>query len=395
MSPEPDRNGTAGLTLGIEGARIDVATDDAADHVWLAEFLAPAFDAGAPDAVPADRRVSLTVSAARYAELCATLDRAPRDEIDGLGYDGSFSRHRCFTDEQGRTWAHDERWLLFFGVDASARSVHVIARDRDDHARLGLMRVVRELATAALTSRGRLPVHCAAFELDGRAVLICGPRRAGKSTLLVHALQSGGAFLSNDRVFVDTAGPPRAQPMPTIVMLRQGTLDHHAGLAAAFKQARFDRSLTLAESAPGVPRPEPRVMTGGKPLGISPAQLCRLTDAPMRGRAPIGLLLFPTIDPAVEGLVIEPLDPRTARSLLERSLMKPCHPTRHSPLFAPHLSGAPLDPGLETARCQRLVGAVPARTCRLGPDAYRGNLLEALRRSEALCGSDARQATAD
>jgi hypothetical protein len=395
MSPEPDRNTGVGLTLEIDGTRIDVATDDAADHVWLAEFLAPAFVARAQDAVPADWRVRLTVSADRYAELCATLDRAPRDEIEGLGYDGSFSSHRCLSDEQGRTWAHDEHWFLFFGVDAAAGSVRVIACHRDDHARLGLMRVVRELATGALSSRGRLPVHCAAFEMDGKAVLICGPKHAGKTSLLVHALQSGGTFLSNDRVFVDTAGPPLAQPMPTIVMLREGTLDHHARLAAAFREARFDRSLTLAECAPGVPRPEPRVPASRKPLGISPAQLCRLTGAPMRGRTPVGLLLFPTIDPAVKGLVIEPLDPRTARSLMERSLMKPSHPTRHSPLFAPQLSGSPIDPGLETDRCRRLVEAVPARTCRLGPDAYRGNLLEALRRSEALCGNDARQASAD
>jgi hypothetical protein len=389
MSPEPDRNAAAGLRLEIDGTRISVETDDATDQVWLAEFLAPAFGAGAPHANPAEWRVRLTVSEDRYDELCATLEGAPRDEIEGFGFDGSFSRHRWFSDEQGRTWAHDGRWVLFFGVDASARSVRVIARDRTDRARLGLMRVVRELATAALSSRGRLPVHGAAFGMNGSAVLICGPKRAGKTTLLVHALQSGGTFLSNDRVFVDTAGPPRAQPMPTIVMLREGTLKHHAGLAAAFTEARFDRSLTLAECAPGVPRPEPRGPAGWKLRGISPAQLCRLTGAPMRGRAPVGLLLFPTIDPTVEGLVIEPLDPRTARSLLERSLMKPCHPTRHSPLFAPHLSGAPLDPAVETDRCRRLVEAVPARTCRLGPDAYRGNLLEALRRSEALSGSDA------
>jgi hypothetical protein len=386
MWSEPHRDASVGLQLRIDGTRVDVAADAAADLVWLAEFLGPAFDIGASDTGSADQRVRLTVSADAYARLSEARGRAPRDEIEGLGYDGRFSRHRYFADDEGRTWAHDERWHLFFGVDAGARSVVIVARCHDDHARVGLMRVVRELATAALTNRKRLPVHGAAFEMDGRAVLICGPKRAGKTTLLVHALRGGGAFLSNDRLFVDTAGPPHAQAMPTVVMLRNGTFDQHPGLEAALADRTFDRARTIAECAPGSVRSEPHTSAGYRRPGISPAQFCRLMGAPMRAHAPVGMVLFSRIDPTVAGLVIEPLDARTARSLMERSLLKPSRPTRHSPLFAPDLAGAPVDPGEETERCRRLVEAVPVRSCRLGPNAYRGNLLEALRRREGRQG---------
>jgi len=389
MSPEPGRDGHDALRLAIDGTRIDVASDDAADLAWLAEFLAPAFDVDAPGPERADHQLRLIVSEAEADRLCAALDRAPACDIEGLGFDGRFSRHRCFTDEHGRTWAHDERRQIVFGVHGGARSLVVVARTRDDHERVALMRVVRELATAALLDRGRLPVHGAAFGMNGRAVLICGPKRAGKTSLLVHALRCGGTFLSNDRLFVDTDGPPRAQAMPTVVTLRDGTLARHPGLAAALTERRFDRGRTIDECATGMTPPDERAPPDGRRRSITPAQFCRLAGAEMSDQAPIGLLLFPRIDPSVDAIEIEPLDAGAALRMMTRSLMKPSHPARHSPLFAPHLADTPIEPAAELQRCRRLVDAVPARTCRLGPDAYRDNLLDMLRRDSALAEAGA------
>jgi hypothetical protein len=101
----------------------------------------------------------------------------------------------------------------------------------------------------------------------------------------------------------------------------------------------------------------------------------------MRAATPVGMVLFPTVDPDVGGLVIEPLDTRAARALMARSLMKPSHPTRYSPLFGPEFADERIAPDLEADRCRRLVEAVPVSRCRLGPDAYGGNLLQALRAS--------------
>ncbi|MHC4845664.1 MAG: phosphoenolpyruvate carboxykinase (ATP) [Planctomycetota bacterium] len=384
MSPEPRVRAGAELKLAIDGARIDVAADHAADLDWLAEFLAPAFDVDAPGPGRADHHVRLTISAAGYARLRDALGRAPRAEIEGLGFDGRFSRHACTTDERGRTWAHDERWELFLGVDDGARRVDVVAKRRDAHARLGLMRVVRELATAAFGRRGRLPVHGAAFEMDGRAVLLCGPKRSGKTSLLVHALQRGGAFLSNDRLFVETHGAPFARAMPTVVTLRDGTLALHPGLASTLADHAFDRGLTIAECAGADRLPGTDAPAGSRLRCITPAQFCHAAGVPMRRRAPVGLLLFPRVDPGLDGIVIEPLDASAAHALMTASLMKPSHPTRYSPLFAPDLADAPVDPVAESQRCRRLVEAVPARACRLGPDAYRGDLLDVLRRQDTV-----------
>jgi hypothetical protein len=188
--------------------------------------------------------------------------------------------------------------------------------------------------------------------------------------------------------------------MPTIVMLRDGTLELFPGLARAYEAARYDRSRTLAECAPGVPRAAPRAGAGFDRPGISPAQFCRLLGARMAAAAPVRALLFPVVAPDARGLALEALSADAARAVLGRSLLKPGHPTRLSALFAPcatravpapahapahapvHAPGrapvgaGPLEvaPALEAERCARLVARVPAFAVRLGPDAYARHL---------------------
>src|SRR5262249_3781045 len=155
----------------------------------------------------------------------------------------------------GRTWVRDPHTAVVHAVDAPVHEVLVAARRAGGRSRVALMRAVRELATSALLRAGHLPVHRAAFADRDRAVLSCGPQHSGKTSLLVHALARGSDFLSNDRVFVDLARAPAATPMPTIVMLRNGTLSHFPRLRAAFERARFDRARTVRECDPRIERP--------------------------------------------------------------------------------------------------------------------------------------------
>jgi len=356
---------------------IDVLSDDAASLVWLAEFLGPAFAkraSGRPD-----HRVTFGVAPALYAKLARRLRGARGRPLDGFGFDGRFSRHASVRDASGRTWVRDPYSAVFHGVDAAAREVLVAARHPGDRPRVALMRAVRELAVSALLRSGRLPIHGAAFVDRGGAVLICGPKRSGKTSLLVHALERGGAFLSNDRVFVDAARAATATPMPTIVMLRDGTLSRFPRLLADFERARYDRARTLRECEPGVARPEPLARRGFDRPGISPAQLCALLGAPVRASARVRAILFPRVDARARGLELRALPPAAARARLARSLMKASHPTRLSALFSPGRRRETLPARAEREACGRLAERVPAFECRLGAQAYRGDLLAALR----------------
>ena len=366
------------VRLAHGAIRIDVGSAERAVLEWLVEFLGPAFEERSADAAAPDHLVRFDAAPVEHAELHALLASAPAGEIEGFTLDGEFTRHRAFVDRHGLAWAHDDSHDVFFCVEPGGRTVRVVAPRPDGGPRVALMRVVRELATVALLRSGRLPVHGAAFALDGGAVLLCGPKRSGKSSLLVHALRGGGEFLSNDRVFVDVGAAPAARGMPTIVMLRDGTLDRFAGLTEAFERARFDRSRAIAECAPGVDRPEPKAGAGFDRPGVSPAQFCRLLGAPMRAEAPVALLLFPRIDASADGLVLERLDSVAALRAMEKSLLVPSHPVRLSPLFAPGSAAEPIA-AAAVERCRRLVEQVPAYACRLGRDAYRGDLADALR----------------
>ena len=120
----------------------------------------------------------------------------------------------------------DAHYQAFYYVERRSGHVRILATPRPNLTRIALMRVVRELAMAASLARGGLLLHGAAFAIGGRGVVLAGPRRAGKSTLLLHALQAAGAlFISNDRVLA-RQGQDRVvlRGMPTIVNLRPGTL---------------------------------------------------------------------------------------------------------------------------------------------------------------------------
>jgi hypothetical protein len=360
---------------------VDLAWDDGAARAWLAEFLGPAFRAGPPALRRADHRVAVRVSPGAHAALRRRSRSASLRGVEGFTFDGSFSRHRGWQDASGATWVHDESSDAFYGVGPGAREVDVVARRAGRATRLAAMRVVRELATSALLRAGRLPIHGAAFVVRGTAVVIGGRKRAGKTSLLVHALRCGAGFLGNDRVFADSGRRPRAAGMPTIVMLRDGTLERFPDLRAGFEAARYDRSRTIAECAPGVRRPVPRAGRGFDRPGISGAQLCRLLGARMHGAAPLGAILFPRVDRRARGIVLRRLSPVGAARALAGSLLKPSEPVRASALFTGAGRRPVLSAEAERRLRRRLAARVPAWTCRLGPNAYATDLLPLLERA--------------
>jgi len=373
-----------GIRLTLGALTIDVSGDDPTDLGWLAEFLGPAFAARPRNSLPAGTDEAQHVlhferAPAEHARLRRALASVPLQEIEAFTLDGSFSCHRGWDDPDGRRWIHDKQHDAFYGVDPEARSIRVVAPADSTLPRLGLMRVVRELATTALLRSARLPVHGAAFIHEDAAILVCGPRRSGKTSLLIHALRCGAAFIANDRLFLDTAGPVVARAMPTIVVLRDGSLAFFEELKQALEEARFDRSRTIAECAPGIQRSDPHSRSGRRRRGISPAQLCQLLGTSMRPSARVGMLLFPRIDPDADGVVLQPLAAGPAREIMGRSLLKPSHPTRSSQFFSPRQARGEIPAEVESRQCRELVERVPVYDCRLGPNAFQTDLGPVLR----------------
>ena len=155
--------------------------------------------------------------------------------------------------------------------------------------------------------------------------MIAGAKSAGKSTLLCHLLQAQGAdYVANDRVLVtaSTADPPTderttmsAVAVPTAVSLREGTV-------AAFPQLQSGGDTypempdvarviwsALAEQ-PEAPRPSIPA------LQLYPGSLAGRMGAGMASEAEVAALLFPAVDPGIDGFEVEPLDVATTATLL-------------------------------------------------------------------------------
>jgi hypothetical protein len=71
-----------------------------------------------------------------------------------------------------------------------------------------------------LVAQGELPLHAAALERNGRAVVVGGLSRFGKSTLAGAAVRAGWRLLSEDTTAVRLGGRPDVLPGPAGLRLR-------------------------------------------------------------------------------------------------------------------------------------------------------------------------------
>jgi hypothetical protein len=286
---------------------------------WLVEFLAPWADEGRESA--ADVELHLESSPDRRP---APPARPPDGVADAFVLDTRVIRFSYWECGDRRVAVDPDRGVR---LEIAPGRVAVTAA-RDATLRIAAMRTLREMATAAWRRRGGRLVHAAAFDVDGRVILIAGPKGAGKTTLLVHALGLPGArFVANDRVVVRIAdGALEAHGIPTVVSHRPGTLP--AAMLDAVAQRGYAATLTLAEAR-----------TRGGPSGppdpsLSPAQLCRLAGVPRRAGGKVGAVLLPMVDPSGDGLRLHALSRREAADRVEALRFgPPGNPS--SQLFAP------------------------------------------------------------
>ncbi len=66
-------------------------------------------------------------------------------------------------------------------------------------------------------------VHCGVVAHGGRAILLLGPTRAGKSTLVAELVRRGAGYLSDEYAMIDAAGRVHPYPRPLLLRSRSGT----------------------------------------------------------------------------------------------------------------------------------------------------------------------------
>jgi hypothetical protein len=121
------------------------------------------------------------------------------------------------------------RWVWLLPCEVLIRIegdvVTVWARD-EDAARVPVLRIVEDSILDVAQRRGAIVLHSSAVVANGRAVLFCGNKGAGKTTALLRALEcTATELLSNDNVcLVETEGCYRARAWPAFLKIEAGTL---------------------------------------------------------------------------------------------------------------------------------------------------------------------------
>ena len=346
-------------------ACIDVATDDAGAGRWLREFLTPWFTTGPPAECPL--RVRLLASESAYAALERRRETATLEPRACFGLDRQ-SVELPGWDEDGDVVIADRERSCFYRVQA--RGVEIVAQPGVPRVRVGLMRVVRELAAARmLAQRSLLDLHAAAFAVAGRGVLLAGPKQSGKTTLLVDALASGRAsLLANDRVIVDLgAQPARAFGLPTIVSVRTGTLRWFPSLPQGLpERPALLSAAELAAQAGAAP-----ASAAPLHLSMSPGQLAKRLGAGVAASAPIAAIVFPEIAPSATSWSLERLSREDGTHWLRESLYGGASGLRATTVFAQLALGSRRLTPPRTTLLDRLASRVPCFRLRLGPHSYR------------------------
>lgn len=347
---------------------IDVETDDPDAARWLTEFLTPWFKATAPG--KGEFTVRLTCSTSAFAVLECRQATATPDSVACFALDSQVVSLPGWSEDDGSTVIADSGRSCFYVV--RGRTVEIVSQPGVRRVRVGLMRVVRELAATRMLGQGSvLDVHSAAFVVGGRAVLLVGPKGVGKTTLLVSVLALRQAsLLANDRVFVDVSRHPgQAFGVPTLVSLQEGTLRLFPNLQRGLP----DRPARMHSGELESPDPdtfkEDDVPTV---FALSPTQLARRLGVPTVSEGPIAAIVFPEIASAPDAWSLEPVAPADGATQLRRSLYGIRSRPRSRIVFE-ELVGGPVERMEDPASLvDCLADRIPLFRYRLGQDAIRG-----------------------
>lgn len=144
--------------------------------------------------------------------------KAPDDELIGdWVVNGDVQFHaRLFSDgTRFRYWVDRSGWFV---IDPNAPS---IALPEGEHPIRREERLWGMPALLCYLARGDLPVHAAAVEVDGGAVVLAAPRTFGKTTMAAGFVRAGHRLLSEDLTCLRLEPSPAVVPGPAMLRLRE------------------------------------------------------------------------------------------------------------------------------------------------------------------------------
>lgn len=332
-------------------ASFAISSSDPAALEWLLEFFGPALT---PADSPPDW--SLRVEPSREArERWRDTRPAQPEERVCFAFDSGPIRLPCWEAVGGFVIDDDERSCVIHVRD---REIAFTGEPGTRRWRFSVLLVLQELVAAAMRS-DHLQLHAAAAECDGRALVLAGPKEAGKTTILLRLLRAGGwALMGNDRAFAsEVDGEGVVHAMPLAVNLREDTANLFPELRLRPRRLTRPYLHTVAEleTARG-----PAASVGKRSDALTPAQVADSLAVPRSATGAIAAFVFPDVNGDDDGWALDALRPAEVRDLLASNRWGLTNP----PTVFSELAAKEAFDGEEVA--QRLATAVPGFRLRLG-----------------------------
>ena len=307
------------LLIARSGLVLKVRSSQPSDLRWLEECLRPGFSVVTDGRY--DWEILVQVDGFRYRQLQDGGSATGRPVVPVFSFDSEVGEYPVWNGEP--LTIHDREFRLFYRVCSAEKLVEVVTAAPLPSLRVALLRLVREISTQHLVRRGQIQFHGAVVSLAGQGLMICGPKRAGKTSLTIHLLQDPAArFLSNDRALVELGAQPPAMVsgMPTVIAIRPGALTLFPDLPLS--QIRHWRarqtlveSLNLVSHAASGPQPAK--------LDMNPEQFCHFLGTAAVAVAPLRAVLFPRVNPQQPHVEITRLDMAEISGRLLTNLLLP------------------------------------------------------------------------
>jgi len=372
------------MLLEYDSLIIDVDSDASEDLEWLAEFLCPSFmrlDIAGPR--PADCRVRLVRDPAAFERWHQRLQSAEPFGTQAFLLDTGPVELATFSEDDALV-AHDDFFNVFFRWSPAVGpcDVEIVDRHRENpdeaarprQARLPLMRAVREWAMHHGLRCGRIFLHAAAIVRNGNAVLLAGPKKSGKTSLLTASLhdRTDISYLANDRVMVSRLDHGwRCRGMPSIVSVRPGSMDFLPGIEGRLRRvAAGHTSRSTATNAP--------VAFDDGRFGLSPPQFCRMVGTQPVAEAGLAAIVFPRISAATASVAVRALSGPEAVERLTAAVFGRVGVGGPSALFDVVHSGVYPDPAARIAAAAQLAKDVLCVDVELGSRAYQPDVIDEL-----------------
>lgn len=204
-------------------------------------------------------------------------------------------------------------------VDDTHSTVHLfLAAATREEPMLVAVRILRALLLRAVLGNGFPFFHAACFTLRGVGVALVGRRAVGKTTLLLHCLDSLGAVLvGNDKFALvqdDDSDAEDAIGFPIQVGIRAGSV-----LALGDGPLRTSLMRRWSQRFGGVVAHRDDLETR---LGIRPQELAAAAGSTVMPRCRLGLAIEPYVDPGAVTPRLERLSDGERRTLWTHNLLR-------------------------------------------------------------------------